>query len=348
MKKTRVVLLAVLSALGGAAAVRFLQRTPVPLSAGEATPGQKKILFYHSPMNPGDTSPTPKKDSMGMDYLPVYAEEGAPIPAVAGRAAVNVSPYQQQLANVRVEPAARRKLVRGILAYARVAYDPELYSAEQEYLSALELARASQRGSAGLVRSARQRLTLLGLGPEQIDELTKRGRVDEGLLLGGKAGTAWAYASVFASDLPYIHVGQPVRLSAPGWPQGDWRGRVASIDPVVDANTRTTRVRIELPSGAPALRPDTYLDAAIEAELGTALAVPSSAVLDTGREKLVFVDQGGGSFVPRMVKVGRVGDDYVEALSGVAAGEKVVVNGNFLLDSESQVRGASSAAEVQP
>jgi Cu(I)/Ag(I) efflux system membrane fusion protein len=120
---------------------------------------------------------------------------------------------------------------------------------------------------------------------------------------------------------------------------------VTFISPILQAETRTAQVRIELANHDGLLKPAMFASVALRAERGTAcLAVPDSAILDTGTRQLVLVDRGGGVFEPREIRVGARGDGYVEVVAGLETGELVVVNGNFLIDAESNLRAAVGGA----
>jgi membrane fusion protein, copper/silver efflux system len=118
-------------------------------------------------------------------------------------------------------------------------------------------------------------------------------------------------------------------------------GEVSLIYPHLMAQTRTARIRVELPNPDELLRPEMYVDA--EIETGTpapVLAVPESAVLDSGTRQAVLIDKGDGRFEPREVKLGRRGGGYVEIRQGLAEGEAVVTSANFLIDAESNLKAA--------
>jgi Cu(I)/Ag(I) efflux system membrane fusion protein len=119
-----------------------------------------------------------------------------------------------------------------------------------------------------------------------------------------------------------------------------FEGDLITVDPVLNAMTRTLRVRIAVPNGEKALKPEMFVDVVLEVPLGTKLSIPEEAVLDTGERQLVFVDKGEGRIEPREVRVGYEGEGYYEVLSGLAKGEKVVSSANFLIDSESRLRAA--------
>jgi membrane fusion protein, copper/silver efflux system len=310
---------------------------------------KRKILYYRSPMNPAVHSPVPMKDQMGMDYVPVYADEVQNTKVVDGRAGFALDARRRQLIGLRVATVERRKLVRVIDTVGRIAYDPELYRTQEEFLTALTSWKAIKAGgdagaaarAKSLLDSSRLRLRVLGLSDAQIDRLGARGKPDVGLLLAqGKGSRPWLYAEIYESELALVRPGQEVAAVSPSLPGLTFRGRIASVDPNINPKTRSVRVRVRLADPDGLLRPDLYLDARIRVDLGEHLAVPRSAVVDTGIHQFVFVDQGDGYLDPREVTLGMSAGDYFEVRSGVKEGEKVVTSGNFLVDSESQLRAA--------
>jgi len=121
-------------------------------------------------------------------------------------------------------------------------------------------------------------------------------------------------------------------------------GTVKAVDSIVNSDTRTLRVRVSVPNPHGELKPEMYLSATIHAALGRKLAIPDSAVLDTGVRQLVYVQTAPGQFEPRELKVGHEASGYYEVVSGVKEGENVVTSANFLIDSESKIRAASQGA----
>lgn len=303
--------------------------------------------YYRHPMNPAITSPVPAKDDMGMDFIPVY--EGAGASEVEGRAPVTVPLYKQQLIGVTIGSVGRRTLSRRIYTTGRIAYDPELYQAQAEYVAAVKAqglaAQSPVPGAAARARSlreaARTRLRLLGLSEAQIETLASTGAPDATLLLTPPTGTVWMYADIFEQELPLIQVGEAVDASLPAEPGVRFTGRVAAIDPTLDMRTRSAKVRVELTSPEGRLRPGMYVNATLFADAGERLVVPRSAVLDTGTRQLVFVAQGQGRFEPREVRLGLRGADGIEVLEGLREGEQVATSGNFFIDAESQLYGAA-------
>jgi Cu(I)/Ag(I) efflux system membrane fusion protein len=162
----------------------------------------------------------------------------------------------------------------------------------------------------------------------------------------------WAVIDLAERDLGAVSVGQPVTVRARSYPGREFAGQISVIYPQVNKETRTARIRIELSNPDFALLPDMYVDAEIDIGNPQAvLAVPESAVLDTGSRQAVFVDKGEGRFEPRDVKLGHRGGGYVEIREGVADGEPVVVAANFLIDAESNLKAALkgfSAAGEKP
>ena len=244
-------------------------------------------------------------------------------------------------------------------------YSPELYAAQEEYLLALA---SESAGSASLVRASERRLSLWGLTKAQIATIAARGEpienvpflspasgyvLEKNVVEGGavRAGerlfrivplkTVWVEADVYEQDLAQVKVGQPVRVTLPYMPGQSYDGRVAYVYPTLDKQTRTGKVRIELPNRELTLKPDMYADVRFEVKAGDQLQVPESAVLYTGPRTLVFVDLGEGRLRPQPVKLGRQGEDGIEVLEGLAAGDVVVTSGNFLIAAESRIRSSA-------
>ena len=135
--------------------------------------------------------------------------------------------------------------------------------------------------------------------------------------------------------------GQPVVVRARSYPDRTFPGKVALVYPHLNPATRTVRVRIELPNADFLLRPDMYAEAEIDTGSGKPLlAVPESAVIDSGERQIVIVDKGEGRFEPRPVRLGRRGAGYAEIREGVKDGEAVVTSANFLIDAESNLKAA--------
>ncbi len=326
-----------------------VRKATVPLEKGKET--EKKVLYYRHPMDPRISSPVPAKDDMGMPFIPVY-EEGAGErtgPFVEGRAQVDISLYRQQLIGVKTEEARYQELTKTIHAYGRIAYDPGLYRVQEEYLSALaslEEAKESPIEDARvraekLVEALRVRLRLLGMNEGEIDALQKEKGADKNLLIAEGGGDVWLYAEIYEQELPWVKVGQKVFVQLPQEEERRHEGVVASVDPTLDPMTRTAKIRARISNADGGLKPGMYVNAVLRRDLGERLVVPRSAVLDTGKRRLVYVVTEDESFAPREIVIGYRGEDHIEIKEGVKEGEKVVVSGNFLVDAESQLRGTA-------
>jgi len=246
-------------------------------------------------------------------------------------------------------------------------YSPELYGAEAEYLAVRgtndDPGAAALRAAAveklkfydmtggqiaALEKSREPRKTLAILAPADgfvIEKNVVQGQmVDAGMRLYRLAdlGIVWVFAQVYEQDLPYVQLGQEATVKLSSLPDREFRGRVTYVYPNVDEKTRTARVRLEFENPGYFLKPGMFVSAQITSELKpSALLVPDSAVLRSGEKNTVFVALTGGKFDPRTVALGPEAEHgMVEVISGLQAGERVVTSGQFMLDSESQLREA--------
>lgn len=257
-------------------------------------------------------------------------------------------------------------------------YSPKLVATQQEYLLALrnhEAVSDSQfadvrAGAAELVRSSRERLVLLDVPEHQIVELEQSGRIKEGLHIhspgkgtvlsvGVREGrfvnpatelyriadldTVWVYADIYEYELPWVQQGDEVQMTLRAVPGRVFNGAVSYIYPYAQAQTRTTRVRMEFANPDGILRPEMFADVAIRA--GRQLeqvVIPAEAVVRSGDADRVFVVTGEGAFEPRRVALGLESGGEVAVTRGIAAGERVVVSAQFLIDSESRLREAAA------
>jgi multidrug efflux pump subunit AcrA (membrane-fusion protein) len=254
-------------------------------------------------------------------------------------------------------------------------YSPELLATQEEYLLASRARKdlgASgnpdlARGGSDLLESARQRLLLWDIRPADIQRLERTGKPERAVTLyspvdgfvmtknavaGGRVmpsdtlfeiaslARVWVLADVYESEAPLVRLGQAARVSLSYVPGRTWTGRVGFVAPVVDEKTRTIRVRVELANPDQVLKPEMFADVTLERPLGRVIAVPEAAVLTTGTRSLVFVSKGEGRFEPREVKTGAKTDGWFEIREGLSAGEEVVTQANFLVDSESRLKAA--------
>ncbi len=359
-----------------------------------------RLLYYRNPMGLADTSPVPKKDSMGMDYTPVYERE------VSTSGTVQIDTAKLQRAGVRTERAAPRSIATDIQAagvvaldqarYAIVAprmegwvehvfvgapglevkagqplldvYSPELVQLQEEH----RLAREAGGGETGaaLAESALKRLQNLGVPAAQVREIAA-GRYRRTLGLSSPIGgvvlkknavlgqrfmpgdqlyeivdisSVWVVAKVFEHDLPAVRIGAAVRISVNALPDRTYEGTISFVAPQIDRDTRTADVRVNVANGDGALRADMYAAVIIPAtDAAPTVAVPNSAIIDSGMRKVVLVAKGEGRFEPRQVVTGARGGDYTAITEGVKDGEEVVVEATFLIDAESNLRAALQA-----
>lgn len=254
-------------------------------------------------------------------------------------------------------------------------YSPELVSAQEEYLIAWKGRKSLENGTeesltgvGQLAESALKRLRNWDISDAQLQRLQREGKATRTLTLHAPAGgvvlektavagmrfmpgeplfriadlsAIWLIADVFEQDLAQVRVGQTVKISVDAYPEKEFSGKVAYIYPTVAPETRTAKVRVELANPGGLLKPDMYADVQLAAgSRAGALAVPDSAVIDSGTRQVVLVQRAEGLFEPREVRLGQRGDGYAEVLQGVAEGEQVVVRANFLIDAESNLRAA--------
>lgn len=376
-----------------------------PAGAADKT---RKIKFYRNPMGLPDFSPVPKKDSMGMDYIPVLESEGS------DDSSVTLSPGKIQRSGVKSEPAAMRVIgsiirapgtiqlderrvsvismrseawiqkIENVTTGSRVRkgeplmeiYSPAISSAAAEYVAVR--GTESPSGTA-LSNGAKQRLMNLNVPESTISAIERAHtaplsvtwtaprdgivlernaiegmRVAPGDVLFRMADTSvvWTLIDVAERDLAWLATSQSATIKARGLPGRSFHGSITVIYPQVNKESRTVRVRIELPNTDLALLPDMYVDAEIDVGSPAAvLAIPESAMLDSGSIKAVFLDKGDGRLEPRSVQIGNRGGGYVEIRQGLADGDRVVVSANFLVDAESNLnaalKGYSDAAARQ-
>jgi membrane fusion protein, copper/silver efflux system len=262
-------------------------------------------------------------------------------------------------------------------------YSPELLTTQNEFLLALrtkeqlESSRVDEaRGYADrLVTAARQRLELWDLPAKDIEALerTRNARAHvtfpspvSGVIIEKRAvrgmrvmpgemlyrvadlSTVWVEADVYEADLASVRVGAHATVTLDAYPGERFSGRLAYLYPYVDEQTRATRVRLSLPNRHGRLKPGMYANVEFQTPTRSALAVPSDAVVDSGRAQFVFVSRGEGYFEPRQVRIGRRLNGSIEVLEGLTAGEQVVSGAAFFIDSESQLRAAMQSYEEAP
>ncbi len=362
----------------------------------------RKLLYYRNPMGLPDTSPVPKKDSMGMDYIPVYEgdepEDGNTI---------KVSLDRIQRSGVRTETVERRILVRPVRGVGSIAidesrqttvtmrsdgyvedlfvnttgqtvkageplfrvYSPDIQQALADLLVVAGRGQSASNGGQSGLEGTMRRLRNLGTPDSVIREVRERGVnprtvdwpapstgtvINKRIINGqqAKAGDElyrivdlsqlWVIAEIAEADLADIEQGTPALVTVRAYPNDPVEGKVTFIYPDIRPETRTARVRIELPNPDGRLKTEMYADVVFRPGVNRppVVAVPDSAVIDSGGEQLVLVAKGDGRFQPRPIKLGRRGEGYVEVRLGLNAGEEVVTTATFLIDAESNLRSA--------
>lgn len=260
-------------------------------------------------------------------------------------------------------------------------YSPELLASQNEFLLALATRESMQQSQVAdaranaerLVQSARQRLLLWDLPPEELEDLERTRKADgtvtfrspvsgfviekpvvsgmrvmpgQTLYKVADLSTVWVEADIHETDAAAVTVGTTAVVTLDAWPGESLTGKAVSIYPFVEEQTRTIRVRLAFANRRLRLKPGMYANVALTTASGSGLMIPADALLDSGREQLVFVAEGDGHYQPRPVEAGRRFDDRVEILSGLAEGEEVAAGAAFFLDSESQLRAAAGGWEA--
>ena len=255
-------------------------------------------------------------------------------------------------------------------------YSPDLLSVQQEYLLALRTRKALAEGGVAtgagndLVESARERLRLWDIPESEVKRLEETGKPTKNLtmyspmtgvvtkkdiVMGHRLNEGdmpyeitdlsrvWVLADAYETDLSRIRLGMTATLSLQAFPNKTFKGKVIFIDPILDAKTRTAKVRLEFANPKGELKPEMFGEVTLQTEKREGLRIPADAVIDSGTKKVVFVALDEGKFQPREIQVGSITGDDVEVVSGLQAGDKVVTRANFLVDSESRLRASLAA-----
>ena len=358
----------------------------------------KEILYWVAPMDANYQRDKPGKSPMGMDLIPIYANEDAG--SEEGVNTVSISPAVVQNLGVRTARAELTRLWRGIDTVGYVDYDeskvshihlrtegwieklavesegdrfkkgeflfdvysPKLVNAQEELVAALS------SGNKGLIRASKQRLSALGISSKQIKQLQKDKKVKqsvsvyapqdgvvsdlpvrEGMFVKpsmkvmtlGDLSSVWLLAEVFERQSAWVEVGQSAEVSLSYIPGKTWQGKVEYIYPSLDPKTRTLKVRLRFDNPGEKLKPNMYANVKIfgGAKENT-IVIPLEGLIRTGREERVIVALAEGKFEARQVMAGIESGNYVEIINGVKQGEKIVISGQFLIDSEASMRGS--------
>jgi Cu(I)/Ag(I) efflux system membrane fusion protein len=243
-----------------------------------------------------------------------------------------ISPEKQQLIGIKTEAVTKRHLTKVVRAYGKIAYDPELYVAQEEYLQALKMVNATRNSvlasvteqSDALLKAAEKKLQLLGMGKSEIEELATKGLAQENLYLPGEENSVWLYVYVYEYEIGLVKAGAPVEAESVAYPGEIFKGKVVSLNPILDPASRTNQVRVELLNPGGKLKPEMFVNARIEVDLGEKLSVPESAVLDTGVRKIVYLSKEGDVLESQEVTLGQKAEGYYETLGGLNEGDIVV------------------------
>jgi hypothetical protein len=276
--------------------------------------------------------------------------------ADSGEQGFYITPEKQQLIGVKIDKVIYRPLTKILRTVGRVAFDPELYKAQAEYIEALKaLENVKESGqekvikrAEALVEASKLKLKLQGLDIKQIEGLEKDKRNDQALLISSPdSSITWVYATIYEYELEWIKLRQEAIVTAASYPGKEFKGEIAAIDPVFNAMTRSVRARIRVDNTDALLKPDMYVDVQINSDLGAHLSVPKEAVMDSGLRKIAFIFLDKGYFKPVEIKTGISTEEYAQVLEGLKEGDDVVVSGNFLIDSESKLKAAFESAGHQ-
>lgn len=373
-----------------------------PAASAQPAAGKGKILYWRAPMNPMEIYHHPGKSAMGMDLVPVYANEAS------SGAKITISPVIEQDTGIRTAVVKEGPLAHTIRAYGRVAYDetritrinpkysgwieklyvdytgqavqkgdplfdiysPDLITAQQDDLAAYRnYRRDPSRANGQTLRSVRRRLRYYDVSDAEIRAIEKRGAVLHSLTIRSpfsgvvvkkmafeghyiKAGTAvyeivdlshvWVNAHIYEYELTQVKKGMPVEITLPYLPGKRFQGKIDFIYPYLQQRTRDVVARIDVANPDLELKPNMYADVYIRTSVGQqGIQIPNEAVIRTGLRNLVFLALPDHSFAAQQVTLGMPLDNgMIQILKGLTPGETVVSSGEFLLDSESNLREA--------
>ena len=257
-------------------------------------------------------------------------------------------------------------------------YSPELLTAQEEFLLALRDVQHPVQGRFGqefeqsnqdLLDSAQRRLELWDVPNAEIKKLKETGvasktlEIDspvEGIVLNKNAfigmnvepgmniftiadlSEVWVMADIYEQDISWIKIGQKATLTLPSFPEESLMGTVSFINYVLNTSTRTMKIRFDFNNPSYQLKPGMYTTVELNLNIGKTLAVPDTAVIDTGERKIVFVVAGKGRFEPRNVQLGLKAGSYYQVIDGLKAEEEVLTGAQFLIDSESRIKGSGA------
>ena len=292
---------------------------------------------------------------------------------------VQIDPTRVHKTNVKVDGFIERIFVDFVGQPVRKGqplfslYSPDLLATQKELLLAAKTRDALASGGPlvgsgdDLVAAARRKLLLDDVPPDAVERLQRTGEPQKSLVFVAPVsgtvtaknvvqgasvrvgdapyeitdlGQVWIMADAYESDLGRVHKDMTATLTLPALPNRIFRGHVDFVDPVLDPQSRTAKLRIQMKNPKGELRPEMYGDVMLEGKPHQGLLVPADSVLQSGTRNVVFVALGGGKLQPREVKLGQRSGDDLEIMSGLNEGDKVATRAAFLLDSESQLRAS--------
>ncbi len=258
-------------------------------------------------------------------------------------------------------------------------YSPELLATQQEFLNVLKWSRPTAvepkgdvlsemitNDAVALLEAAKQRLKLWDITAAQIRKIEETatpvrtltlyspvsGYIMQKMVVQGMRvmpgeklfdvadlSILWVIADIYERELPLIKIGQQAKITLSYFPGKEYVSQIDYIYPSLSPETRTVKVRFTISNSDGQLKPQMFTNVEFKVDLGQWLVVPESAVLDTGRGQVAYVDTGDGNFEPRQVTIGFRANRMAQIISGLKSGEKVAVSANFLIDSEAQLRG---------
>lgn len=262
-------------------------------------------------------------------------------------------------------------------------YSPDLVATQEEYLLALQSRKqlgASEfpevaSGSKELLEATRRRFRLWDITEDHVRDLERTGQVlktlpihspitgtvikkdavagahvDPGQELYTIADLAhiWILADIYEYELAFVKTGQQAAVTLSYDPGTVLTGHVGFIYPTLDPKTRTAKVRFELDNPGEMLKPDMYANVELRVSLGTRLAIPQEAVIESGQKQVVFLHLGGGKLEPRLITTGVKTGEWSEVLAGLNEGEHIVTSANFLIDSESRLKSVVDSMGGMP
>ena len=262
-------------------------------------------------------------------------------------------------------------------------YSPDLVATQEEYLLALQGRKQMgksefpevARGSQDLLEATKRRFQLWDITADHVRELEKTGKVLKALPIHSPiTGTVikkealagahvdpgeelytiadlshvWILADIYEYELSFVKKDQQAAVTLSYDPGTVLTGRVGFIYPTLDPKTRTAKVRFELDNADEKLKPDMYANVELRVGLGTKLAIPQEAIIESGQKQVVFLHRGGGKLEPRLIKTGVKTGEWTEVLEGVNEGEHIVTSANFLIDSESRLKSVVESMGGMP